>query len=288
MNWGCLMRLGIVGPLFGLLAALSQAAANDRPASPFETKRALSGYSNGGVEVPVLLVAPAAKGPYPVVLFLAGRQGLTEPVAQYLDSVAERGIVVVAPDYQFGRAIPALAAFSDTDAIDDIKAALPFIDTIKDRYTSRPDGKIGILAQDHGGYFGTLLSTDHPDRIGALIGLYPLLQDPRIHKTQQLYAFATQVEDLATPTLLLIGKGEREMRRMQVERVASRLEALDRTVTRVEFPGAQRCFDWRVNDANIGDTAARHESLNQIVRFLTAHVGAGGLLVLGKRGWETN
>lgn len=282
------MRPGVIAAVIGVLAALSQAqaVANDRPAAPHEVKRELAAYPGSGGEVPVLIVAPAAKGSYPVLLYIAGRHGLTEPVAQYLDAVAERGIVVVAPDYQFNRAIPALASFSDTDAIDDLKPVLPFIDTIKDRYTSRQDGKVGILAQDHGGYFGILLSTDQPERIGALIGLYPLLQDPKIHKTQQLYAFATQVEDLVTPTLVLLGKNEREIRRFQAERVTSRLEALKRTAVRIELPGAQRCFDWRVDKSNIGDTAARQESLDQIVRFLTAHLRTERLLVLGKRGWE--
>lgn len=284
------MRRRLINSLLALAALAtalsSHAIANERPAAPHEIKRQALSYEGASGQIPVLLVTPAKKGAYPVLLYIAGRHGLTEPTAQYLDAVAERGVVVVAPDYQFNRAIPALAPFSDTDAIDDLKPALPFIEGMRERYTSQPSGKIGILAQDHGGYFGILLSVDSPDKVGALIGLYPLLQDPKIHKTQQLYAFATQVEDLTTPTLIMLGKNEREIRRFQAERVSGRLEALKRPVTRVEFPGAQRCFDWRVDDSNIGDTAARQESLNQIVRYLTAHLRTERLLVLGKRGWE--
>jgi dienelactone hydrolase len=267
-------------------AACSPASAQSA-AGPMPTKRVALSYQSNGRDIPALLIAPAKKGRYPVVLYLHGRFGLTESIAAYLELIAERGVVILAPDYHFARAVPGLAPFHDAEMQADVEAAVPFLTSIKGQYTKLADARLGIVAQDHGAYFGVLLSTGMADKFGALIGIYPLLQDPNINKIQHLYAFTRAVEELNVPTLLLIGKSDREMRRIQVERVAARLEALKRDVRMVVYQGAQRCFDWRTGDTNLSNTIARADATNQIVRHLKTTIGGDKLLVIGAHGWES-
>jgi carboxymethylenebutenolidase len=281
------MRTAMIAGLAGLLLMASPmlSAADAQPASPYPTKREMLSYAAGNAEVPVLLVSPADRGAFPVVLYVHGRWGITEEIARHLDAIAERGVVVLAPDYYFSRAIPELPPFSENDAIKDIEPAFAFADAVRARYTNTT-GKIAIIGQDHGGYFALLLAAAKPDRIGAFIGVYPLLGDPTASKTQHLYAYSPAVEDMKTPTLLAIGKDDWEMRRIQNGRVLNRLEGLKTDVRLIEYAGAQRCFDWRTNSGVIADRIARQDLLNQIVGTLKANLGGEKLLVLGPHGWE--
>jgi dienelactone hydrolase len=282
------MRRHIIAIIAGLAAAWAACgcASAQSAVAPNPTKRVALSYQSNGHEVPALMIAPVKKGRYPVVLFLHGRFGLTEPLAAYLETIAERGVVILAPDYHFARAVPSLAPFHDPDMLPDVEAAVPFLASIKGQYTTLTEARLGIVAQDHGAYFGVLLSTGMADKFGALIGIYPLLQDPNVNKIQHLYAFTRAIEELNVPTLLLIGRNDREMRRIQVERVAARLEALKRDVRLVVYQGAQRCFDWRTSDANLSNTIARADATNQIVRQLKTTIGGDKLLVIGAHGWE--
>ena len=277
--------IAILGGLAVICAGSSPASAQTA-AEPYPTRRVAVSYQSNGEEIPALLIAPAEMGSYPVVLYIHGRFGLTESIAAYLELIAERGVVILAPDYHFARAVPGLASFHDPETQADVEAAVPFLATIKGQYTSLDLTRFGIIAQDHGGFFGVLLGVGMPDKFGALIGIYPLLQDPNINKIQHLYAFTRAIEDLKIPTLLLIGKADREMRRIQVGRVASRLETLKRDVQLIEYQGAQRCFDWNTNKATLADTMARSDAINQIARHLKTTIGGEKLLIIGSHGWE--
>ena len=233
----------IVRGIHGSAAVLAGAACRRRlrkPARSYTTKREAVSYPSGKAQVPALVVAPASAGSFPVAGYLHGRWGLTEEVAQYLDSIAEHGIVVFAPDYYFNRATPELAPFADNDAIADIEPIFAFIDGAKGRYTTRTDGKVGIIGQDHGGFFALQLSADKPGKIAVLLGIYGMFQDPTVSKTQHLYAYMPAVDELKTPTLLLIGSNDWEMRRLQNGRVVSRLEGLKTDARLIEYAGAQR------------------------------------------------
>jgi len=272
-----------------LLLAASQAPlpAAEPASAAHAVKREMASYQGSNGAVPVLVVSPAEKGSYPVALYLHGRIGLTETVANHIDAIAERGVVVFVPDYHFAQAIPALAPFDDSDAWGDVQAAIGFIESVNAQYTTLAGGKITIIAQDHGGYAGLLVGTRLAAKVAGLIGIYPLLQNPSAAKHHHLLGFAREVEELKTPTLLVIGKSDRGMRRIQVKRVSDRLQALKRNVRLIEYADAQRCFDWRHSES-IADANARHDLLNQIVRFLKANVGGEKLLLLGARGWEVH
>lgn len=277
--------IAVLAGVTALWAACAPASAQTT-AGPYPTKRLALSYQSDGHEIPALVVAPAEKGRYPVVLYLHGRFGLTENIAEHLETIAERGVVVLAPDYHFARAVPSLALFHDADTQPDVEAAVPFLTSITSQYSTLENAPFGIVAEDHGGYYGVLLGVKFADKVGALIGIYPLLQDPNINKIQHLYAFTRAIEELNIPTLLLIGKNDREMRRIQVERVASRLETLKRDVQRIEYAGAQRCFDWRTSQATLSNSIARADATNQIVHYLKRTVGGEKLMVIGPRGWE--
>jgi dienelactone hydrolase len=278
--------IGIVAGLSALWAGACPLSAQTA-AGPYPTKRMALSYQSADREIPALLITPTAKGTYPVLLYVHGRWGLNESTAAYLETIAERGVVILAPDYHFARGVPALAPFHDPETQADVEAAVPFLTTIAGQYTTLDKSRFGVLGQDHGAYFSVLLGAGAQDKFGTLIGIYPLLQDPNVNKIQHLYAFSRAIEDLQIPTLLMIGKSDREMRRIQVERVASRLEALKRDVRLVEYAGAQRCFDWRTSQASLANAMARSDSTNQIVRQLKTVIGGEKLLVMGTHGWET-
>ena len=272
-----------------LLLAVSQtpSPAAELVSAAHKIKRETVSYPGSNGAVPVLVVSPVEKGSYPAVLYIHGRMGLTETVANHIDAIAERGVVVFAPDYHFAQAIPALAPFDASDAWADVQAAIGFIENANAQYTTQTGGKITIIGQDHGGYAGLLVGTRFPAMVGGLIGIYPLMQNPSAAKHHHLLGFAREVEELRTPSLLVIGKSDREMRRIQVKRAADRLQALKRNVRFIEYADVQRCFDWRHSES-IADANARHDLLNQIVRFLKANAGGEKLLLLGARGWEVH
>ncbi len=268
--------------LLGFVAASSALAEEARPMSVSEE---WTSYKNekDGLEIPALVVAPTKRGNYPATLFLHGRWGLTPEVKAELHRIAERGIVVMAPDYHFARAIPMLAWFTDKDVNDDIMAAVPHLQKMMGGDNKK---KVGIIAQDYGGYFAIKAAAKFKDSIGALVGYYPLSNNPQSPKPRHIYGYMAEVDKVKAPTLLMIGAEDREMRRIATGRVAGRLKQLKTPIIHVEYPGADRCFDWRTGSGNFADGLARVDSLNRVAEFFKTHLGGSGLMVLSPDGWQ--
>lgn len=276
-----LLRWFVALPLLSMMLVRAYAA-------PYSIEEEWTSYKNvsAGLDIPALLIAPKSKGDYPVALYLHGRWGLSEEVIKQLRDLSERGVVILAPDLYFARAIPALPLFNELEIEADIDAGVDYLLSIAGDKSALQQKRVALIAQDHGGYFATRLATKRADVIGAYVGWYPILQNPQAPKPKHIYGYMEEVDKMQAPTLLMIGGKDRQMRRIHVERVAKRLKSLKRTVSYIEYAGAERCFDWRQQGVSLSDALARTDSLNQAVRFMKSHLGGEKLLVLGNKGWE--
>jgi len=270
-----------VGALLLLAMNLSYAAD---PIVPYETREAWVEYTSDldNLQIPALLIAPKKTGDYPAVLYIHGRFGLSNEIIEQLRVLAKQGIAILAPDYYFARAIPKLPSFNDSDTVVDVESAVPFFESILSQVTTSKNKKIAILAQDHGAYHALLISTHRAQDISAIMGISPLMQDPNAPKPKQIYQYLPEIDQVKTPTLLLIGGADREMRRINVGRAADRMRQLKNRVVHIEYPGAHRCFDWRAESASLADTMARKDSIAQMVSFLKEYSGGEDLLVLAQ------
>jgi carboxymethylenebutenolidase len=220
-------------------------------------------YPSGEVEVPAMLARPREAGPFPGVLFVHGRAGLNDRVKAQALRLAERGFVVLAPDYHTGRFIPEMPVEHDPATEQDVERA---IDYLKQVSGIRP-GRFGVVGLSRGGYHAALLGVRRAE-IGAVVGYYPHLASPNAPEPVQVYRYMPEVEQWRAPALLMVGERDHQLRRDMVVRVGERLRERGVDVELVVYPGAQRAFDFRRNDRTVGDDLARDDALARTVRFL--------------------
>jgi carboxymethylenebutenolidase len=225
-------------------------------------------YRSGDVEVPAMVARPGAGGPFPGVLFVHGRSGLNERVRAQAVRLAERGFVVLAPDYHTGRMIPDSPIAHDPATERDVEAG---IDVLLGLPGVRPGG-IGVVGLSRGGYHAALLGVRRPE-VKAVVGYYPHLASPNAPEPIQVYGYMPEVEAWRAPALLMVGDGDHQLRREQVARVAGRLRERGVEVELVVYPGAQRAFDFRRNGRTVGDDLARDDALARTARFLGRVLG---------------
>jgi carboxymethylenebutenolidase len=223
-------------------------------------------YTSGDVEVPALLAVPPG-GPHPGVLFVHGRAGLNERVRASAQRLAERGFVVLAPDYHTGRMIPENPIEHDPATERDVERGL---DHLKGLPGVRP-GPLGVVGLSRGGYHAALLGVRRPE-VGAVVGYYPHLASPNAPEPVQVYRYMPEVEQWRAPALLMVGDADHQLRREQVVRVAERLRQRGIEIELIVYPGAQRAFDFRRNGRTVGDDLARADALERTVRFLRRHL----------------
>jgi carboxymethylenebutenolidase len=278
-------RMGI-GMVFGALFLM--VGASTVTAAPYETQEEWVAYKSesDSLNIPAIIISPRKKGAYPVAMYIHGRWGLTSEVLTQLRNLAERGVVVFAPDQYFARAIPALPMSNDLNIERDLKSGIGFLKGVMGTKTSLKTDKIGLIAQDHGGYYATRIAASMPSEVGAYVSIYGIAQNPDAPKAKHIYGYMEEVDKVQAPSLFLIGGEDRQMRRIHVKRVADRMKKLGRTAQYIEYPGAGRCYDWRIEEASLADSLARLDSLNQAVRFMKAQLGGTKLLVLSEKGWE--
>ena len=221
------------------------------------------------VEVPAILAVPAGGGRYPGVLFVHGRSGWHDRLKAEALRLAERGFVVLAPDYHTGRFIPENPVGHDPKTETDVERGLEYLKTIPQ---VRP-GRLGVVGISRGGYHAALLGVRRQE-VGAIVGYYPHLQNPNAPEPDQIYRYMPEVEQWRVPALLMVGESDHQLRRELVVRVAERLRQRRIDVELVVYPGAQRAFDFRRNGRTVGDDLARADALERTVRFLNRVLGA--------------
>ena len=220
------------------------------------------------VEVPAILAMPRGPGRHPGVLVVHGRSGWHDRLKAEALRLAERGFVVLAPDYHTGRFIPENPVAHDPRTEIDVERGLEVLKSV-DRV--RP-GRVGVVGISRGGYHAALLGVRRPE-VGAVVGYYPHLQNPNAPEPDQVYRYMPEVEQWRVPALLMVGEKDHQLRRELVVRAAERLRERGVDVELVVYPGAQRGFDFRRNGRTVGDDLARADALERTVGFLNRVLG---------------
>jgi len=227
-------------------------------------------YKSDDIEIPAVLAGPRSGGPHPGVIFVHGRSGWHDRLKAEALRLAERGFVVLAPDYHTARFIPENPIAHDPATERDVELGIDYLKGLRD---VRP-GPLGVVGISRGGYHAALLGVRRPE-VAGIVGYYPHLVSPNAPEPDQVYRYMPEVEQWRVPTLLLVGEKDHQLRRELVIRVAERLQQRGIDVELVVYPGAQRAFDFRRNDRTLGDDLARADALERTVRFLNRVLRSG-------------
>jgi len=229
-------------------------------------------YPNGDILVPAMIARPADQKKYPAVLYQHGRRGLDELIQSQVKRLAARGFVVLAPDVFSGRFIEKLpiehdyAIETDTAAGVDVLLALPDVSTQQACFAS----------QTRGGYITLKAATSHARQnkgIACYVAWYPHLQDPNAPEPMQVYRYASEVDQLEIPVLILIGDQEQYQRRRSIETAVQSLQDAGKDARLIVYPGVGRGFDFRPPDVRtLADDLAARDALVQAARFIEANL----------------
>ena len=235
-----------VAALLALLAAL--------PAALAQTIERTAVRAPAGHEVPLHVARPSGPGPHPPVLYIHAKRGLEEEDRRHLRELAGQGFLVVAPDWQAGHMIERWPDRHHPETEADVEAGL-------DALRQRGDvckGPVGIVALSRGPYYAIRLATKRPADIAAIVSYYGHFQNPNAPEPQQLFSVAPEVLALRTPTLMLIGDADYELRRMVNGRAFYALWERGVPVELQMYPMARRAFDFRADASPEEKVATRH------------------------------
>jgi carboxymethylenebutenolidase len=239
----------------------------------YDLKVEWTSYERKGVEIPVMVVRPKAKGKFPAVFFQHGRRGLGELVQRHARRVAARGFVVFAPDIYKAHFLGTHPIEHDYELEKDVNAGVTELLKRKDISTK----KACLYSHTRGGYYTLKVATTFKRQekdVACYVSYYPHLQDPNAPEPLQVYGFAPEVEQFTIPVMVFIGDEEQYQRRRVIE---SGLEALNKkggNATLVIYPGVGRGFDFRPPHVRtFADDLASKDAVQRAARFMRKHLG---------------
>jgi len=206
------------------------------------------------VDVPVDIAMPAGKGPFPPVLFIHAKRGIDENERKHITELAGQGFLVVMPDWQSGRMIERWPSEHNPETELDVEAAMDFL--IKHPKACKTP--IGIVGQSRGPYYAIRLAAKRPKDIAAIVSYYGHMQNPNAPEPDQLFRVAPEIFQMTTPTLMLIGDQDFELRRMSAGRAFYALYERGVPVELQSYPLARRAFDFRPDQSPEEKIAAKH------------------------------
>ncbi|MFO7602524.1 MAG: dienelactone hydrolase family protein [Gammaproteobacteria bacterium] len=229
-------------------------------------------YKSNGHNIPAMVVRPDDDKKYPAVLFQHGRRGLDSLIQNHVRRLAARGFVVVAPDVYTGRFIEALPIAHDYTLEEDVNKGLDVL-LARDDISSR---RACIYSHTRGGYYSLKVAVSQKRQgqdLACYVSYYPHLQDPNAPEPEQVYRYATEVDDLRIPTLIFIGENEQYQRRRSIETAVKSLKDLGRPVQLIIYPGVGRGFDFRPgNVRTLADDLAAQDAVQRAARFIRQHL----------------
>lgn len=206
------------------------------------------------VDVPLDIAVPAGKGPFPPVLFIHAKRGIDENERKHITELAEQGFLVVMPDWQSGRMIERWPAEHNPDTELDVEAAMDFLM----KHPSACKMPVGIVGQSRGPYYAVRLAAKRGKDIAAIVSYYGHMQNPNAPEPDQLFRVATELTQITTPMLMLIGEQDFELRRMSAGRAFYTLYERGVPVEYQSYPLARRAFDFRLDQSPEEQIATRH------------------------------
>ncbi len=236
------------------LPALLLAAALSTTAQAAGVTLEQTTIRSGDVDVPLDIAIPAGTGPFPPVLFIHAKRGIDENERRHITELAEQGFLVVMPDWQSGRMIERWPAEHNPDTELDVEAGMDFL--MKHPRTCKIP--VGIVGQSRGPYYAIRLAAKRPGDIAAIVSYYGHMQNPNAPEPDQLFRVAPEIMQITTPTLMLIGDADFELRRFSAGRAFYSLLERGVPVELQEYPMARRAFDFRADQSPEEKIATKH------------------------------
>jgi carboxymethylenebutenolidase len=213
-----------------------------------------SSVRHGTVEVPIEIARPAGAGPWPPLLYIHAKRGFEDVDRDHIRALARDGFLVVAPDWLAANMIERWPDRHVPEAEDDVEAALEAL--LRHPQVCRQP--VGIVAKSRGPYFAIRLAAKRGRDIGAIVSYYGHFQNPNAPEPQQLFSVAPELSRVNTPTLMLIGDADFEVRRIVNGRAFYALWERGVPVALQMYPMARRAFDFRADQNPEEKIAARH------------------------------
>lgn len=232
-------------------------------------------YQNGDVDVPAYVFRPKEPGKYPPVLFQHGRRGLDDLTLLMPRRLAARGFVVLAPDVFNARFIEKLPMEHDYALDTDVARG---IEVLLERDDISGD-KACIVSHTRGGYLSIKALVTHKKQdkeVACYVSSYPHWQDPNLAEPYQVYRYATEINDLKVPVMVLIGEHDQYQRIRPIMEGIKALKEKGRKPVLIVYPGVGRGFDFRPpNVRTFADDLATKDALQRTTNFITKHLATG-------------
>jgi len=209
---------------------------------------------HGTTEVPVDIARPSGTGPWPPVLYIHAKRGYEAVDREHILALARDGFLVMAPDWLAANMVERWPDRHLPETEDDVEAALEALL----RHAQACRQPVGIVAKSRGPYFAIRLAAKRGRDIAALVSYYGHFQNPNAPEPQQLFSVAPELSRVNTPTLMLIGDADFELRRIVNGRAFYALWERGVPVELQMYPMARRAFDFRADQSPEEKIASRH------------------------------
>ncbi len=229
-------------------------------------------YMDKGVKVEAFLFKPTKPGKYLPILFQHGRRGLGAWTLPRIKRLAARGFVVLAPD-MFGTYMkPAFPI--EHDYIYDQHVAKGI-----DALLQRDDiigNKVCTVSHTRGGYMTLKALVTHKqqdEKVACYVSYYPHWQDPNAAEAKQIYQYASELNELNTPTLIFIGEHDQYQRMRPILAGIDVLKSRGVDAELIIYPGVGRGFDFRpAHVRTFADDLATKDANQRTAAFVRQHL----------------
>ena len=228
-------------------------------------------YQNGDTEVVAFVLRPQKAGKYPAILFQHGRRGLDELVLPLAKRLAARGFVVLAPDLYSTHFIEKLPLTHNYELEKDTAKGIEVL-LARDDISS---DKACVVSHTRGGYYTlkALITHQAQKYVACYVATYPHWQDPNVAEPLQVYQYASEVDELTVPVLVMFGEHEQYQRARSIMTGIDSLKESGKDVELIIYPGVGRGFDFRpANIRTFADDLAAKDANWRTARFIRKHL----------------
>ncbi len=229
-------------------------------------------YMDGDVEVEAYLFKPSQPGKYLPVLFQHGRRGLDSWTLPRVKRLAARGFVVLAPN-MFGTYLQPPFPIKHNTAYD--KHVAKGIDVLLERQDIIGD-KTCVVSHTRGGYMTLKALVTHKkqeENVACYVSYYPHWQDPDAPEVEQIYQYATQINDLKIPSMVFIGEHDQYQRMRPILAGIKVLKDKGVEAELIIYPGVGRGFEFRPSHVRtFADDLAAKDANQRTADFIRQHL----------------
>uniref|UniRef100_UPI0034DDF2BF dienelactone hydrolase family protein n=1 Tax=Candidatus Thiodubiliella endoseptemdiera TaxID=2738886 RepID=UPI0034DDF2BF len=229
-------------------------------------------YMDGEVKVEAFLFKPTQPGKYLPILFQHGRRGLDDWTLPRVKRLAARGFIVLAPN-MFGTYLKPPFPNKHTPAYDHHVAK--GIDVLLER-DDIIGNKVCTVSHTRGGYMTLKALVTHKrqvEKVACYVSYYPHWQDPDASEVEQVYQYASEINDLKVPTLIFIGEHEQYQRLRPILLGIKVLKTNRIDAELIVYPGVGRGFDFRPEHVRtFADDLAAKDANQRTAAFVRKHL----------------